>query len=53
MLHILKKAPGPEVLSLIDGHKKTHEVTVIDLRLPFSPEEVLKRVEEAEKVFCW
>jgi len=53
IVHILKKKPDPLTNKIIYEQMKGHEVTLIDLAAGFSAEELLRSVEEADKVFCW
>ena len=57
IVHILKKEPGAFDKRIIEAQKnmKDTEIKVFELfkEENFDPDELLKAVEEAEKVFCW
>jgi len=53
ILHILKDKPDRLANLVIYGQMKEHEVFLIELAAGFSAEELLKTVEEADKVICW
>ena len=53
IVHILKKEPREFDKRIIEAQKKDNDVRVFQLFREFDPDELLKAVEEAEKVFCW
>ncbi len=53
IVHILKTEPGEFVRKVIEAHVKENEVRVFELFRGFDPDELLRAVEAAGKVFCW
>ncbi|MCL4428877.1 MAG: hypothetical protein M1276_07835 [Deltaproteobacteria bacterium] len=55
ILHILKREPSETERTIIDIHSKSNEITVFKLYSDdaFSYDDLLKKVAEHDKVFCW
>ncbi len=55
ILHILKREPSETERKIIDIHSKSNEITVFKLYSndAFSYDDLLKKVAEHDKVFCW
>lgn len=53
IIHVLKTEPKEFVRKVIESHAGAHEVRVFELYRGFDPDELLREIEKAEKVFCW
>ncbi|MDA8326692.1 MAG: hypothetical protein M0033_10805 [Nitrospiraceae bacterium] len=53
IVHVLKTEPGAFVRKVIEAHMRENEVRVFELYKGSDPDELLRAVEGAEKVFCW
>jgi hypothetical protein len=53
ILHLLTKKPNGLVEKIIEEHKKTFAVTVIDLRENKEYDKIVESIATADKVISW
>ncbi len=55
ILHILKREPSDTEKKIIDVHSKSNKVSIVRLYEEggFTYDDLIKKIGESEKVFCW
>jgi len=53
LLYIIKKEPTESITRMIESHKKSVDVSVIDMRKNKNYDEIIKKVFSNDKVFTW
>ncbi len=54
ILHILKIEPDETVKKIIEEHKKTDAVTIVELyKKDKNYEEIINLIEKSDRVFTW
>ena len=53
ILHLVKKDLAPTEASILEAHRKGHDVTVIDLRTETDYGRIVDQIAAADKVISW
>lgn len=53
VLHILKTDPGEGVQTIIDEHRKSHTVEVLNLTECKDYDRIVTLIESCDRVFTW
>lgn len=53
ILYLLKQDPDDTLSKIMEVHRRNHEVIVIDLRSENDYDDVIARIEEADKIISW
>lgn len=53
LLYIIKKEPKPGIAKMIEQHKITADVTVIDMRKNKNYDEIIENLFSNDKVITW
>lgn len=53
ILYLLKQEPDETLQSIIEGHKKEHEVEIVDIRSEKNYARIVDLIERCDKVISW
>jgi|Deesub1362B_J571_1020462.scaffolds.fasta_scaffold00080_96 hypothetical protein len=53
ILYLLKQDPDDTAKKFMEEHKKSHEVTVVDLRENKNYDQIVELIESSDKVISW
>ncbi len=53
IIHLIKSGPEEKVKRIIEIHRRSHDVEVIELDSEINYEELIVKIERADKVISW
>ncbi|MGW8271774.1 MAG: hypothetical protein ACWGN7_00140 [Thermodesulfovibrionales bacterium] len=53
ILYLLKQDPDATLSTIMEVHRRNHEVTVIDLRSDSDYDQIVAQIETADKIISW
>ncbi|MEE9523171.1 MAG: hypothetical protein V3V59_00305 [Thermodesulfovibrionales bacterium] len=53
ILYLLKREPDKTLIEILESHKRSHEVSVIDMREDRDYVKIIEQIAMSDKVISW